>query len=161
MKVCHAEVMKLIKELEKQKADVLLTERDGCLISYKEGEEPLAGEYDYEAVRREVRRLDTRIRELRATLAKANCRVLVEPFHVTIGEALVMLAQLQNERSELEMLAGYRQRTRRITSNGVLEYTECAFDVRRAASDAAALRGRIGELQVAIDRANLNSLVEI
>ena len=65
MKVCHAEVMKLIKELEKQKADVLLTERDGCLISYKEGEEPLAGEYNYEEVRREVRRLDTRIRELR------------------------------------------------------------------------------------------------
>ncbi len=161
MKVCHAEVMKLIKELERQKATLLDEERDGCRVSYKEGEEPMAGEYDYAGTRKAVRALDERIRTLRATLAKANCTVTVEPFTVTLGEALVMLAQLRSECEVLEMLAGFRQRSRRITMNGVLEYTDCLFDVRQAAEDAAAIRKKIAELQVAIDRANLNNFVEI
>lgn len=161
MKVCHTQAMKLIKELEEQKRLLIEREDENCVVSYKEGEERLPSGYDYGKMREEIRALDGRVRSLRAALARANCEVRAEPFGITIGEALVMLAQLQAERGQTESLAGRRQVSRRITPNGVVEYTECAYDVARAAEDVKALRGKIAELQMAIDRANLTNYIEI
>ena len=161
MKVCHTQVMKLIKELVEQKRLLIEKEDENSVVSYKEGEERLPSEYDYAQMRAQLRALDDRVRALRGVLAKANCTVTVEPFGITVGEALVMLAQLQAEKVQVESLAGRRQISRRITPNGVVEYTECIYDVAGAGEDAKALREKIGELQMAIDRANLTNYVEI
>ncbi len=161
MKVCHTEVMKMIKELEEQKTILLDKELEECVVSYKEGEEKLCGSYNYQETRKKIGEIDVRIRILRATLAKANCSVLVDGFNITIGEALVMLAQLQNQRSQVENLAKRKQITRRITMNGVLEFSECLYDTVQAESDAQALRKTISDLQMAIDRANLVNYVEV
>ena len=72
-----------------------------------------------------------------------------------------MLAQLQNKRRQLEYLAGMKQLSRRITENGTIEYTEKLFDVKAAAQAAKEVRARIGALQIAIDRANLNNYIEV
>lgn len=161
MKICHTHAMKMIKELEEQKRLLIEKEDENCIVSYKEGEERLPAGYDYDKMREEIRSVDGRVCSLRAVLAKANCTVTVEPFGITIGEALVMLAQLQAERGQIESLAGRKQVSRRITSNGVVEYSECVYDVSRAAGDVKALREKIAELQMAIDRANLTNYVEI
>lgn len=161
MKVCHAEVMKMIKELEAQKTDLIEKEERCSRVSYKEGEPRSDDGYEYAATRAAVHELDGRIRTLRAVLAKANCSVAVDDFGITIGEALVMLAQMQNERTQLSRLAGFRQLDREITYSGVVEYTQCLYDVNVAAADERALREKIVKLQVAIDRANLTNFVEI
>ncbi len=85
----------------------------------------------------------------------------VDGFGVTIGEALVMLAQLQSERERTEFLASQKKISRRITQNGVLEYTECLYDPEKAKADSQALRKKISDLQMAIDRTNLNNIIEI
>ena len=161
MKVCHTEVMKLIKELEEQKSILLSKEDESCTVSFKEGEEKITNGYNYAETRQKINEIDARIRFLRSVLAKANCTVLVDKFNVTIGEALVMLAQLQNQRAHLESLARNKQLSRRITMNGVLEFTECLYSTEQAQSDAKALRQTIAELQMCIDRANLVNFVEI
>ncbi len=161
MHVCHTEVMKMIKELEAQKQMLIRKEDERCTISYKEGEERLAPDYDYAEMRDAIEDVDSRIRHLRSVLARANCEVYVDKFDITLGEALVMLAQLQQEKVQVETLAARRQITRRITMNGVLEFTECLYDTERAEADAKVLRETINDLQMAIDRANLTNYVEV
>lgn len=161
MKVCNTEAMKLIKEYEEQKRNLFSEEEGDSYISYKEGETKLTNGYDYEKVRLMVRELDQKVRAIRAKIAAVNCKKKIDGFDITIGEALVMLAQLQCEREQIEMLATRKQISRRLTMNGVLEFTECLYDTEKAKQDVIELRKKISELQMAIDRANLNTYIEI
>lgn len=161
MKVCHTEAMKLIKELEKQKDELIEFEDRNSTVSYKEGETPIDSGYAYEKTREQIRAIDDRIRAVRTALGRANTEVIAEPFGITIGEALVLLAQLQNERAQVESLTGRNPLKSEITYNGVIRFTRCNYDVRQAEADAGALRKRISDLQIAIDRANLTNYIEI
>lgn len=160
MKVCHMEAMKEIRLLEEEKAILLEKECERFRVSYKEGESKVDTGYSYQSTREKVAALDLRIREIKSALAKANCTCRLEGFDVSIGEALVMLAQWNAEYGRLSMLSA-QQLSRRITPNGILEYTECLFDVEEVARERNALKQRIGALQIAIDRANLLSEIEI
>ena len=161
MKVCHTEAMKLIKELEKQKDELIEFEDRNSVVSYKEGETPIDSGYAYEKTREDIRAIDGKIRAVRTALGRANTLVIAEPFGITIGEALVLLAQLQGERVQVESLTGRNPLTSEITYNGVIRFTRCNYDVKQAEADAGALRKRISELQIAIDRANLTNYIEI
>lgn len=161
MKVCNSEAMKLIKELETQKNLIIFTETNKSRISYKEGEEKQRTKYDYENTRKEIAEIDSRIRKIKHALAAANCTVLVDDFDITIGEALVYLAQLNAEYNRLDNLSEYDKISRRITNNGVLEFTECLFDPDKAERDQKELYSKICKLQVSIDRANLTNFIEI
>lgn len=161
MKVCHMEAMKEVHLLEEKKEMLLERECERFRVSYKEGEHKLENGYSYRYTREEVAALDARIREIKGALAVANCTCRLEAFDVTIGEGLVMLAQWNKEYGRLCMLAAQQQITRRITQNGILEYTECQYDTEEAVRERDALKQRIAMLQIAIDRANLLSFVEI
>ena len=161
MKVCHMQAMKEVKLSEEKKQQLLERERERFRVSYKEDEQKLDNGYSYRSTREAVAALDTRIREIKRALAAANCVCLVEGFDVTVGEALVMLAQYNNEYERLCLLASQQQISRRITQNGILEYTECLYDVEEVTRERDALKQRIGELQIAIDRANLLCVIEI
>ena len=161
MKVCHMEAMKEIKALEEEKSQLLQHEDDRCTVSYKENEKKVETSYSYESTRARVRELDARIRKIKSTLAYANCTVKLDGFDITIGEGLVLLAQLNAEYSRLCYMARYQQLTRRITPVGVIEYTECLFDAEAVGNEAKELKSRISSLQVAIDRANLLNYIEI
>ena len=127
MKVCHTEAMKLIKELEKQKDELIEFEDRNSVVSYKE-----------EKTREEIRAIDDRIRAVRTALGRANTEVIAEPFGITIGEALVLLAQLQGERVQVESLTGRNPLTSEITYNGVIRFTRCNYGVKQAEADAGA-----------------------
>ena len=161
MKVCHAEAMKKIKELEEQKKLLLYNESKRCAVSYKEGEEKTPTAYDYMKTRKETDKLDSEIRKIKHALAVANCAVKLDEFDMTIGEALVYLAQLNGEYARLDSLSGREKLSRRITTNGVVEYTECMYDPEKVEKDQKALYAKICKLQVDIDRANLNNYIEI
>lgn len=161
MKICNSEAMKLIKELETKKNLIVFAETNRSRISYKEGEEKCPAKYSYEATRKQIREIDGQIRKLKHALAVANCSVKIDEFDITIGEALVYLAQLNAEYSRLDELGEYDKLSRRITSNGVLEYTECLYDPDKVVEDQQKLYSAICRLQVAIDRANLTNFIEI
>lgn len=161
MKICNSEAMKLIKELEERGRVVVFTEAKRSKVSYKEGEEKRPVKYDYAATRREISEIDERIRKIKHALAVANCTVKLDGFGITIGEGLVYLAQLNAELQRLNGLSEAEKLTRRITTNGVLEYTECLYDPEEAEKDQKELYSKICKLQVAIDRANLTNQIEI
>ena len=161
MKVCNSEAMKAIKELEEKKRNIVYAEDNRSRISYKENEEKVLTKYDYAKTRKEIAALDEKIRKIKHALAVCNCTAVVDDFGVTIGEALVYLAQLNAEYRQLDNLSEYPKLARRITANGVLEYTECLYDPEQAVHDMEELHSKICKLQVAIDRANLTNYIEI
>lgn len=161
MKICHMEAMKIVKELEQQKNILIADEDNRCTVSYREDEEKVALNYNYDETRAKIKEIDDKVRMIKSKLAKSNCSVMVDGFDVTIGEALVLLAQLQNEIQQLDYLADKEQLTRRITYNGVVEYTECNYDVEKVKAEMQAMRAKVGKLQVAIDRANLVTEIDI
>lgn len=161
MKVCNSEVMKKIRELEEKKRLIVRAEETRSRVSYREGEEMRKTRYDYAAARREIGEIDGEIRRIKHALAKANCETVLDGFGFTLGEALVCLAQYNAEYARLSELSSYEKLSRRITANGVLEYTECLYDPEEAEQDQEKLYAEICRLQVAIDRANLTNLVEI
>lgn len=161
MKICFSEAMKAVKELEEKKKNVIYNEDYRSRISFKEGEEKVLSNYDYAKTREAVAEIDGRIRKIKHSLAKGNCITIVDNFKITIGEALVYLAQLNTEYKQLDELSEHSKLSRRITANGVLEYTECLYDPEEVVRDMEVLHAKIGKLQVAIDRANLTNYIEI
>ena len=161
MKMCNSEAMKAIKELEEKKKNVIFIEDNRSRISFKEGEKKVLTNYEYDATRKSVADIDERIRKIKHALAVCNCTAVVDDFGITIGEALVYLAQLNAEYRQLEMLSNFNKLSRRITANGVLEYTECLYDPEATRNDLEALHAKICKLQVAIDRANLTNYIEV
>lgn len=161
MKLCNSEAMKRIKELENQKYLLLYTENNRSTISYKEGEDKILTKYNYAATRQKIEELNHQIRKIKHALAIANTQVKVDDFNMTIGEALVYIAQLNREYEQLEMLTSKDKISRRITANGVLEFTECLYEPDLVEEDQKKLYAKITKLQVAIDRANLTNFIEI
>ena len=160
MKICHTEAMKMIKEFQEQKDTLISKEDENSIVSYKEGETKIDNGYDYKKTREAISLLDADIRKLKNLLAIANTKVVIEEFDMTIGEALVYLAQLQNEKMQMEELASKKQLSRRITQNGVIEYTECVYDLKEVEEDIKTIRKTINNLQMAIDRANLTNYID-
>lgn len=160
MKICLSEGMKKVKELTERKEAILFNEQRRMCVSYKEGETPVRADYDYAKTRAEISKIDGEVRKIRHLTALANCTEMCDE-GCTIGEALIMLAQLNAEKSRIDMLAGVERVDRRITANGVLEYTERNYDPAEAAADLERVRAQIYRLQLAIDRANLNTYIEV
>ena len=161
MKICNKEAMKLIKELESKKNYLLSAEDRQSHVQYKDGETRPSNGYDYAKTRKKVAEIDAQIGKIKHALSKANCEIVVDEFNVTLGEALVMLAQYNSELSRLTYLANALQVTTSITPNGVTVFNECLYNVETAAKDAENLTAKINKLQVAIDRANLVNFYEI
>ncbi len=161
MKICNSEAMKIIKDLEQKRQAIIYNEDNRSRLSYKEGEEKVICKYNYCETRKKIAEIDERIRKIKHALAKSNCTAIIDGFKITIGEALVYLAQLNKEYNQMEVLSNYSKLSRRITANGVLEYTECLYDPDEVLSDMESLHTKIGKLQVAIDRANLTTMIEI
>ena len=160
MKMCLSEAMKRVKELNERKETLILSEQSRMRTSYREGEKPVPVDYDYAKTREKIASIDAEVRAIRCGISLANCTVKLDD-GLTIGEALIYLAQLNGECARLEGLAMYEKLTRRITANGVLEYTVCNYDPGVAISDREKVRSKIYRLQLAIDRANLNTYIEV
>lgn len=161
MKMCHSEVIKYIKELENRKEVLLKQELTGRTYTHLEDGGKTIPDYSYSKTRLEVDKLDGEIRHLRHLLAVANCNVKVDGFDVSIGEALVMLAQLQNKCELLKEMSSFPQKSQRTTYSGKVEITECNYDVVKVGKDYEKVRQTINQLQVAIDRANLTNYVDM
>ena len=65
MKICATQIMKIIKNLEKQKEEVILFERRNDVETYLSDEKRITTKYNYNKVKSEIATLDTNTRKLR------------------------------------------------------------------------------------------------
>ncbi|MDD4212826.1 MAG: hypothetical protein PHY42_05485 [Bacilli bacterium] len=165
MKKSPTELMKEVKLLQGKKDDLLLFEQRNWTTSYLKGETPQENSYDYDATREQIHELDETIRSFKLLLAKANVEAIVEPFQMSICEALIYLAQLSQKKARLEMMGkipNLERRNAMISNHDIIriELTKACFDVIEVQKELEALNRTIVSLQIAIDRTNLTHMIE-
>lgn len=160
MKKCHTEIMKEIKKLEEVKETLLNEESDNCIVTYLQKETPINTGYDYNLTNIKIDECDTEILRLKSLLAKANVETNVEGFEMTISEALVYLAQLNEKLKRLSYLVNLKPLKRSTGYDSVPEFTKIVFDRAKVLKDYEEVRNLIPKLQMAIDRTNLNHMIE-
>ncbi len=162
MKMSHTEAMKEIKKLEDQKSALLQEENDTCTVTYTENETPIDTKYDYTKFTAELDSIDTRIRQLKGALAKSNATTIVKGFDMSISEALVYLAQLNNHLSRFKKLAEKQPLVRNsaLYRNASYELTKTLYDVSVAKKEYQNCFDTISKLQMAIDLTNLTTEID-
>lgn len=160
MKKCNTEIMKDIKKLEEIKENLRANESQNCTVTYLQKETPIDTGYDYKKTSEELKKCDQEIRRLKTILANVNATVIVEGFDMTINEALIYLAQLNEDLKRLNNLITINPLSRRSSYDGVPEFTKITFNREEVKNDYETVRNLIPNLQMAIDRTNLTHFTE-
>jgi len=162
MKKCNTELMKEIKKLEERKDELLKFEREQCKVTYINKESKIDNNYDYESINNEIDSIDLEIRKIKKILAYSNATTIVPEYNMTIGECIIFLAQLNNKKNKLQLMAN-AVKIKRISStyNTKVEYEEILYDINKVKDDFNKVVDEINKLQMAIDRCNLCNLIEI
>ena len=162
MKKCNTELMKEIKKLEERKNDILLLEKTECKVTYINKESKIETNYDYISVNQELDSIDLKIRNIKKLLAYSNATTIVPEYNMTIGECIIYLAQLNVKKNKLQEMAN-QPKIKRISSSYTtkVEYEEIVYDIDKVKEDFNKIIDDINNLQMAIDRCNLNNLIEV
>jgi len=161
MKKCIAEIMKDIKELEEQKTHLIQVEYRDKTTTYSKGEEPQKIEYDFKATHERISEIDNRVRSLRFKLSQANTCTQVESFHMSLGECLVHLSQLSSCKLRMTELCLIPAMSKSLSRSGIVEYTVANFNKDDAKVLLDEVTQKIKKLQLAIDKTNLTTELEI
>jgi hypothetical protein len=119
------------------------------------------GGFNYDVIFKEIADIDDKVRYLKHKINESNCVTMLAKFNITIDTALVMLAQLNNKKEILSRLVNYDKLSRKTTYNGVIEYSETAYEIERAKKDYEDIQKMIFDLQMDLDRTNLNTFIEV
>ena len=164
MKKCCTEIMKNIKDLEKRKFDLVDFEKRNDCDVYLSNEKRIPSNYDYEKVKKELKSIDDSIRYLKGVLSKANIETKLEGYDMNICEGLIYLSQLNNTLAYLKIQANRDELSRRTpytSRNDVVEYKKVRYDLAKAKSDYKKTLEEVYNIQMAIDRSNLNNYIEV
>lgn len=164
MKICATKIMKIIKNLEKRKEEVILFERRNDVETFLSDEKRIPTKYNYNKVKSEISSLDTKTRKLKTILAKANIETMLEDFDMSVSEGLIYLSQLSESLNRLKTQVT-RDELTRVTPYGskrdIVEYHSLNYDLAKAKKDYDKLVQEINNLQMSIDRCNLNNYIEV
>jgi len=161
MQMYNIEIMKKIKLLEQNKVDTLAEESRIHFVTYLTEKDKFDNGYNFALTRKKIDDIDTEIRKYKRLLNYSNATTMVEEFSMTLGECLVYMAQLNREMWVLETMSKKEPLTRRITQNGVIEYTELNYDKSECQARLTWVIETVAKLQIAIDRANLTNIIEV
>ena len=161
MKMCNTEIMKKIKLLEQQKHEVASEETRICQVTYQTDNDKIDYGYSFADTRNRISKLNGEVRRLKHLLNYSNATTVVEGFGMTLGECLVYMAQLNNERDILERFSYREPSTRRPTANGVIEYTVLNYGKTECQELLKEVKETIMRLQIAIGRTNLTHMIEV
>lgn len=159
--LCNAEVMKKVKLLEQDKMNLLAEESRQNQVTYQNEGDKFDFGYSFSLTREKVSHIDAEIRKLKSLLNYSNATTMVDGFDMTLGECLVYLAQLTNEKYLVENLAQQEAIVSRTTMGGKIEYTALNYDLAEAKQRVAWVNETIARLQIAIDRTNLMNMIEV
>jgi len=117
MQMCNAEIMKKVKLLEQNKSDVMMEELRSHQVTYQNEKDRFDYGYSFAETRDKISALDAEIRKLKRLLNLSNATTVVPEFSMTLGECLVYLAQLNNEKSTVSSMVRKNAYATPVTKN--------------------------------------------
>ena len=162
MQKCLKEIIKQIAALEQQKEEILSDEAQNCIAKYGSNEEIPKSEYDFGTTRDCIKDIDDKTRRLRHELHHANATVQIPEFGMTIGECIILMAQLGKEKALLTRMARREKKERRQPGYGnTVEWVVLNYDKDECRKRLKEVGDKITSIQIAIDRINLTHMVDV
>ena len=158
---CLKEVIKMISLLEDEKSEILSDESQNCIVTYGKDEEIPESAYVFADVRNAIENINAKIRHLRHKLHHANATLKAPEFDMSIGECIIYMAQLNNEKALLERMARRELKSRNSTFRGEVDWTEICYSRDECRETLKEVNEKITSLQMAIDKANLTHEIKI
>lgn len=171
MKVTSTELMKQLKYIEEEINDIHLNDEQDCTVLAEKitddaGKTVIvpvyASDYDFALNRKRIKELHEEERKIRNVLNTFNNKTLVCGYNFTISEGLVRIAELKGEIRVLTKLSkkGEYSYTTSYRNNEATIY-KTTYSVEDAKKALRQAQKELSALQVAIDKTNLNSEINI
>lgn len=157
MKYTSASANKLIRILEDRKSYLLGQESNDSTYILAEDEKEEIPAYDFSDTNRQVDELDEKIRTLRHALNVFNTTTIL-PIGISIDQALVEMAQLNQKLPRLDMMRKAKNKRRLSGMNAgrrdVAEYEYLNYDPKIVEEIYDRDLRRVQSIQLALDRVN-------
>lgn len=161
MKVSMKQAIKELSLIDAEISKLLQFEERENKVVYLKGETPEESSYDVNKVTKQIDLLQDKKRKIKIALALANATIKTSYKGMTISELLIYLSQLNTKFARLNRLASNTKKTRITTRDGQIEYTECRFDPLECDALSVKVSDEIIKVQIAIDKANIDTVIEI
>ena len=163
--ITSAAANKWIKSLEDEKAYYLSQESSSSVYVRGEHEQEEKPEYDYVQINSQIMKLDEKIRKIRHAVNVFNTTTVLPDLNLTIDEALVKMAQLNNRKAVLDEMRK-RLPKERVNSfiaynKSVIEYQYVNYDLELVKKDYQAISDEIMRIQLALDICNQTITFEV
>ena len=157
MKYTSAAANKLIKILEDKKQYLLQIESNNSTYVLAQDEKEDIPEYDFKISNKEVDEIDTKIRTLKHALNVFNTTTVL-PIGITIDEALVEMAQLNNKLYRLDNMRKAKDKTRlsgmTAGRRDIAEYQYLNYNPKDVDKIYEENFSRVQQIQLALDKVN-------
>lgn len=160
--MCIAAAIKMVKDLEAEKAELLDTERRTNVQEEVNGELILAGNaYDFDTTQCKLAALDEDIRNIKHAINVANATNPIAALGMTPDCVLVAMAQKNRRLDTLKLMSRIPQRERKDAfgrSNQEV-YEVRQFNSENVKQAAESIRQEVREFQLELDKYNLTTEV--
>lgn len=120
--------------------------------------------YSYDGNRQKIKELQKREAEIHLALNKFNISAKVEGYDLTIAEALVKISQLRSEIKILTPMVDHQEIYYSGSAYNCYHSSDSVrkscYDISKVKEDLKNLQHELSSLQVAVDKTNLNSLID-
>ena len=157
MKYTSASANKLIKILEDKKQYLLQIETNNSTYVLAQDEKQDIPEYDFKDFNKQIDEIDLKIRTLKHALNVFNTTTVL-PIGITIDQALVEMAQLNNKVYRLDNMRKAKNKTRLSGMSAgrrdVAEYQYLNYEPKDVDKTYEEDYSRIQQIQLALDKVN-------
>ena len=168
MKLCLSEIMKELNEILRAKQSLHYEIDSSARLKYYDGEE-VDRSFNFEAKMNELNELADKEMKYKFILANTNSKTILIGYKekITISEALIKLALLSKKLSFYKSYQVRKQIEKKLIpakfqgDQDRVEVTERLYDPKKIDEKVLEISREVSKLQVAIDKTNLFTEVEI
>ncbi len=167
MRKCNAELMKELKTLQTEIAEIRNNITEYSIVTYYEGDD-VYKDFNFEESYAKLNKLLEEERRIRTLLAYSNATTILMDYDgkTSIAEGLVKLAQLTKSLERVKRLVSKQKVIRTVVPSTIadqpnrVKVRECLYDIDSIPVILKGLKQEIARLQIAIDRTNLTNTIE-
>lgn len=148
---------KKLRNLEDEKQYILSMERNASTYIETEGVEPIKPEYDYIDTADRIDEIDNEVLTIKHAINLFNSTTEIPLLGITIDQALVRMAQLNQRKKTLDAMRKRLPKTRKddpYSGNRLVEYVCANYDIDFVKKEYDMISDEIIKLQMEIDRCN-------
>ena len=163
MQITSAGANKVLRKLEDDKRYILSKEAAASTYVVTEGAEAVIPAYNYRETAQALEAIEAEVRKIKHALNVFNSTTVLDGLGITIDEALVKMAQLNQRKATLDAMRCRleKERVAGFGRSNVVEYRCINYDLAEIEADYQAVSQQIMDIQLALDLTNQTRTFEL